>query len=146
MKRLLVLITLLCVNAAPADGPAAPAAAPRFAAVDVLIDPQGRPLAAYQFEFATEVGQVSLVGIESGEAGAFAARPPYYDPAALAGNRVIVGDYSLADDLPKAKIRVARLMLEIGGDARPQYVVKLTAAADADGKPIAGATAAVVER
>lgn len=126
-----------------APHPAAPAPASRFTAVDLVIDPHGRPLAAWQVEFAAEVGTVSLVGVEAGEHPAYAKRPPYYDPAALAGNRVIVGDFSLDPDPPKSKTRVARLMLEVRGSAKPQYVARLMTAADAEGKRIAAGVMAV---
>jgi len=126
------------------DRPAAPANESRFTYVDLTIDPAGKPLAAWQIEFAAEAGTVSLVGIEAGEHPAYAKRPAFYDPAALTGRRVIVGDYSLEKTLPAAPTRVARLMLEIRGPAAPQYVAKLTAAADPDGKPIPGATVTVV--
>jgi hypothetical protein len=132
MKRLFFVLPLLCLAAAPGDR----APASRFTYVDLMIDPKGQPLAAWQLEFTAEVGQISLVGVEAGEAPAYAKRPPYYDPAALAGNRIILGDYSLDPNLPKAKTRIARLMLEIRGDAKPQYVTKLMAAANADGKTI----------
>jgi hypothetical protein len=135
------MVATFCLGAAPTTAPQAT----RFSAVEIWIDPKGQPLAAWQLEFAAGVGQVSLVGVEAGAHPAYAARPPYYDPAALAGNRVIVGDYSLAADLPKSKARVATLMLEIRGDAKPQYATKLMAAADADGKPIA-AEVKVIER
>ncbi|MDB5321572.1 MAG: hypothetical protein JWN40_3203 [Phycisphaerales bacterium] len=134
MKRLLVLLPLLCLAAAPGEAP--PLQASRFTYVDVMIDPKGQPLAAWQFEFAAEVGTISLVGVEAGDAPAYGKRPPYYDPAALAGHRIIVGDYSLDPNLPKIRTRVARLMLEVRGDAKPQYVTKLMAAANADGKTI----------
>ncbi|MEZ0266765.1 MAG: hypothetical protein ACAI43_18710, partial [Phycisphaerae bacterium] len=126
------------------DRPAPAANDSRFTYVDLTIDPAGKPLAAWQIEFAAEVGTVSLVGIEAGEHPAYAKRPAYYDPAALAGRRVIVGDYSLDKTLPAARTRVARLMLEIRGGVAPQYVAKLTAAADPDGKQIPGATVTVV--
>jgi hypothetical protein len=130
MKRLFfLLIPLLCLGAANPSS--------RFTYVDVFIDPKGKPLAAWQFEFAAEVGEISLVGVEGGDSPAFAERPPYYDPAALAGRRIVLANYSVAADLPKGKVRVARLMLEVRGDAKPQYVTKLIAAADADGKTIA---------
>ncbi len=133
MKRFLfLLLPLLCIAAAPGDR----APASRFTYVDVMIDPKGQPLAAWQLEFTAEVGQISLVGVEAGDGPAYAKRPPYYDPAALAGNRIILGDYSLDLNLPKTKTRVARLMLEIRGDTKPQYVTKLIAAANADGKTI----------
>jgi hypothetical protein len=133
MTRLLtlLLIATLSLGAAQNQPPAS-----RFAAVDLIIDPAGQPLAAWQLEFAAEPGQISLVGVETGDHPAYTARPPYYDPAALAGNRIILGDYSLAPDLPKKPFRAARLMLEIRGDANPQYVTKLIAAANADDKPI----------
>jgi hypothetical protein len=141
MKRLVCLIAiLLCVGAAPNQP-----AASRFAAVDVLIDPQNQPLAAWQLEFTAEPGQISLVGVEAGEHPAYSARPPYYDPAGLAGNRIILGDYSLAADLPSKPFRAARLMLEIKGDVKPQYVTKLMAAATPDGKPIAATVTITVK-
>lgn len=131
-KHLLLLLPLLCLAASPANL----ATGSRFTYVDIIIDPKGQPLAAWQFEFTAEVGQISLVGVEGGDAAAYAKRPPYYDPAALAGNRIIVGDYSLDAGVPKTRTHVARLMLEIRGDAKPQYVTKVMAAANADGKTI----------
>jgi hypothetical protein len=132
MKRLLFLLPLLCLAASPTQ----PSAHSRFTYVDIMIDPKGQPLAAWQLEFSAELGQISLVGVEAGDHPAYAAKPPYYDPAALAGHRIILGDFSLAPDLPKTKTRVARLMLEIKGDTQPQYVTKLIAAANPDGKTI----------
>jgi hypothetical protein len=133
MIRLLpTLAILLCLGAAP-NPPIS-----RFAAVDILIDPANQPCAAWQLEFTAEPGQISLVGVETGDHPAYNARPPYYDPAALAGNRIILGDYSLATTLPTKPFRAARLMLEIKGDAKPTYVTKLMAAATPDGKSIAG--------
>ena len=134
MKHLLAaLIPLFCLAAVVAQEQPPQT---RFAAVDVVVDPKGQPLAAWQIEFTAEPGQISLVGVEAGEHPAYAARPPYYDPAALAGRRIILGDFSLAKDLPSAPTRVARLMLEIRGPQQPQYVAKLIAAADPDAKPI----------
>jgi hypothetical protein len=130
MKSLLLVVSILFLSGA------APSAS-RFTAVDVIIDPRGQPLSAWQLEFAAETGDISLVGVEAGEHAAYAKRPPYYDSAALAGKRIIVGDYSLDPDPPKTKTRVARLMLEVKGDAKPQYVTKIMAAANAEGKSIA---------
>lgn len=136
-RLLLALGPLLCLAAAEPAAPAAPSAPSRFTAVDVFIDPRGQPLAAYQLEFTAETGRISLVGVEAGESGPYAKRPPYYDAAALAGHRIILGDYTLDSAAPKTKTRVARLMLEVRGDPVPQYVTKLMTAADANGKPIA---------
>src|SRR3954470_6669552 len=102
MRRLVGLLAILvCVGAARPN----PAPGSRFAAVDILIDPQNQPLAAWQLEFAAEPGQISLVGVETGDHVAYNARPPYYDPTALAGNRIILGDYSLAQTLPNKPFR-----------------------------------------
>jgi hypothetical protein len=150
IRLLLALLPLLCLAAAPDRPPVASTS--RFTAVDLFIDPAGQPLAAYQIEFAAETGRISLVGVEAGEPGPYSKRPPYYDPAALAGHRIILGDYTLDPAAPKAKTRVARLMLEIQGDTPPQYVTKLMTAATPDGKPIAakvsatGATSATQPR
>ena len=134
MKRVVFfLLPLLCLAAAPGEPAALPS---RFTYVDVMIDPKGQPLAAWQFEFTAQAGSISLVGVEAGDAPAYAKRPPYYDPAALAGHRIIVGDYSLDPNVPKTKTRVARLMLEVRGDAKPQFTTKLMAAANTDGKTI----------
>jgi hypothetical protein len=139
IRLLLALLPLLCLAAA-ADQPPATS---RFVAVDLFIDPAGQPLAAYQIEFAAETGRISLVGVEAGEPGPYAKRPPYYDAAALAGQRIILGDYTLDPAAPKTKTRVARLMLEIQGDTTPQYVTKLMTAATPDGKPIAADVSAI---
>ena len=109
----------------------------RFTHVDLFIDPKGEVLSAWQLEFTAEVGKVSLVGVETGEHPAYASKPPYYDPAALAGNRILLADFTLDANPPKAKTRVARLMLEVKGDAVPQYVTKLITAANSEGKRIA---------
>jgi hypothetical protein len=140
-RLLLALLPLLCIaadrlNSPKSADPAAPPSPSRFTAVDLFIDPKGQPLAAYQVEFTAETGQISLVGVEAGESGPYAIRPPYYDPAALAGHRIILGDYTLDPAAPKTKTRVARLMLELRGDASPQYVTKLMTAATPEGKPI----------
>lgn len=130
-SRLLPLcVAVLCLATLAADRRS------RFMAVDIEIDPKGKPLAAWQIEFAAETGQVTLVGVENGDHPAYAARPPYYDPAALAGNRILLADYTLNPNPPKQKFRAARLMLEIKGDVEPQFVAKLIAAADDQTKAI----------
>ena len=54
MKRLVFfLLPLLCLAAAPGEPAALPS---RFTYVDVMIDPKGQPLAAWQFEFSAAVG------------------------------------------------------------------------------------------
>lgn len=111
----------------------------RFATVSVIVDSGATPLAAYQFELAAEVGQVKIVGIEGGEHAAFAA-PPYYDPAAMMNNRVIIAAFSTGRDLPKGKTRVATVHVQITGDTGPRYAAKLIVAGSDNGTPIGEAT------
>ncbi len=123
-------------NEKPAQGPVSDV---RFTAVDVLVDSGAAPLAAYQFEFTGTLagGSVTLVGVEGGEPPAFAPAP-YYDPKALAGNRVIVASFSTSGQaaLPRGKARVARLHLRIEGVGEPEYTLNLTVAGDAASQPI----------
>jgi hypothetical protein len=124
---------LLCVLAGLLTAqPATTSTAPRFAYVDVVIDPAGKPLAAYQFEFTGGVG-CQIVGVEGGEHPAFAAAP-YYDPAAMQADRVIAAAYSTAEQLPAGKTRVSRLHLRLSGE--PAYQVRLVTAGSTDGKPM----------
>jgi hypothetical protein len=121
------------LDPAPSDqGP--DAAAPEFRWVDVYIDSGNVPLAAYQFELAAETGDFRIVGIEGGEHPAF-AEPPYYDPAALQNDRVILAAFSTADELPTGNTRVARVHVMIEGNP-PQYLVTLSVAATKDGSRI----------
>ena len=78
-----------------------PATSPiQFIAVDVVIDPHGKPLACYQTQISASAGDATLVGVAGGDAATF-NQAPYYDPRALhQGHRVIVGAYSLAARLP----------------------------------------------
>lgn len=135
LAALLVISACLGIGPAPRVQPADPPA--RFVNVDVFVDSGSTPLAAYQVEFIAEVagGKATLVGIEGsgGPKGAEPApfsEPPAYDPAALAGGRVIIADYSTAPSLPVGRTRVARLhlMVEAPADNAPTYRVELMAA------------------
>ncbi len=120
----------------PAATQPATQAAVRFAAVDVFIDSGSVPLAAYQFELKAKRGAFKIVGIEGGEHPAFSKKPPYYDPAALMHDRVIIAAFDTGKDLPTGKTRVARVHVEISGNEEPQYDVQLIVAGGADGNPI----------
>lgn len=120
--------------AAAQDDPAPLRPAAQFAVVDLWLDAGAVTCASWQIEFATETGRVQLVGIEGG-LGAWAT-PPYHDPAALHGGRVIVAGLSTAPELPAGRVRVARLQLRVEQGAPPQYVAKLQAASDPDGTRI----------
>ncbi len=134
------------VALALAGGPrqaAADGARPRFETVQVLVDSGATPLAAWQVEFEALGGDARLVGIEGGAHPAY-PDPPYYDPAALQGGRVVLGAFSTAKDFPAGRTRVATLHLRIAGEARPDYTARLVTAADAEGRRIE-AQASIVE-
>lgn len=104
-------------------------AGPRFEAIDLFITP-GAPLAAYQFEFGARPGQIKIVGIEGGDHAAY-SQPPYYDPAAMQRDRVIIGALSTrpAGDLPAARFRVARIHVMVEPGMNPVYEARLQTAA-----------------
>lgn len=108
-----------------------------FRAVDVFVDPEGKPLAAYQLEFTIIGGNAKIVGIEGGEHPAF-KEPPHYDPKAIQNERVIIGAFSTekASALPKGRTRVATIHLRSEGDAVPEFESQATAAADSRGRKI----------
>jgi hypothetical protein len=138
MKRVLAILTVLVLLAAGVapqgteGGKPPEGAAVRFSSVDVCVDSGAQPLAAYQLELAAEVGDVKIVGIEGGEHAAF-KEPPYYDPAAIRRDHVILAAFSTDTQLPKGNTRVARVHVQITGDGPPQYAVKLNVAASTDG-------------
>ena len=130
------LIALLSVRASHTVQDAAPSTqAVHFAYVDVRIDPHDKPLAAYQIEFLADPNRVKLVGVEGGNHPAF-VDPPYYDPAALSHNRVILAAFNTGSALPKQSFRAASLHLEVVGNEPPQWSAKLIVASDSDGTSI----------
>jgi len=131
----------LCVLAAAVEQAAAPGtniqqAPSQFGTVDLFVDSAKQQLAAWQMEFKATAGQVEIVGIERGDNPDF-HDPPYYDPAGLKSNRIVVGAFNISEKLPVGKIRVARLHLHISGAQKPVYAVNLVVAGDQEGKPIA---------
>ena len=90
-------------------------AAPNFVALDVYIDSGATPLAAYQIEITAGPGAV-IAGVEGGVAGPF-HEPPYYDPAALRGGRIVLAAFNTGGDLPHGRIRVATLHMREEGPA-----------------------------
>jgi hypothetical protein len=114
----------------------------RFAQLHIYLDSENHALAAYQFELKATAGRpalakagVKIVGVENGEHPAF-EEPPYYDPAALAHDRIIIAAFSTGKDLPKGRTRIASIQLQIIGDAEPEYALELTVAGDANGNEI----------
>ena len=139
MKWLATILALFALAAAPATDESV-----RFTTVDIRIDPAGKPLAAYQVEFVADASRVKLVGIEGGDAKAF-AQPPYYDPAALSQSRVIVAAFNTGKELPHASFRAARLHVQITGSQAPKWEAKLIVAAGADGEKIPAAAVSLSE-
>ena len=107
----------------------------RFAPVHIYLDPGEKPLAAYQFELRARTGQIKIVGVEGGEHPVF-QEAPYYDPAALMNDRIIIAAFNTGTDLLHGRTRIATIHLQILGDAEPQYELKLVTAADQDGQEI----------
>ena len=92
----------------------------RFAPVHIYLDSGNKPLAAYQFEIKAAVGQIKIVGVEGGQHQAF-NEAPYYDPAALANDRIIIAAFDTGSELPRGRTRIATIHLQIIGDAEPDY-------------------------
>ena len=134
LVTLSILAPLLAgVSARTSEKPAAGRV--RFAPVHVYLDSGDKPLAAYQFELRARTGQIKIVGVEGGEHPAF-QEAPYYDPAALMSDRIIIAAFNTGSDLPHGRTRVATIHLQILGDAEPQYELKLIVAADKEGEKI----------
>jgi hypothetical protein len=122
----------------------------RFVPVHIYLDSGDKPLAAYQFELVCSVPvrayeenasrrhyerQIKIVGVEGGAHPAF-REAPYYDPAALMNERIIIAAFNTGRDLPTGRTRIATLHLQILGDTEPQYELKLVLAADKEGKSL----------
>ena len=128
MKRLAVLIFLLAVGAD---------AAPRFEALQIWID-AAQPVAAWQFELRDANGRTTIVGVENGDSDAF-GDAPYYDRDAVNGGdaeRVVVADFSLAEDLPSGYFRLATVHVMVDG-GEPDFELTLVTATNRDGQRIA---------
>lgn len=107
----------------------------QFEAIDVFVDSGAHPLAAYQFELASQTEGVEIVGIEGGSHSAF-SNPPYYDPRAMNNNRVILAAYNTGKDLPSGRSRVARVHVQVRGSGNRAYRTALTASATLNGEQI----------
>ena len=144
MKRAAFILVWALISAAvcaSVDGthddavPRPAATSPRFAFVNAYVDSKDQPLAAYQFELTAQGPGVTLVGVEGGDAPAF-ADPPYYDPKANVQNRIIIAAFNTGANLPRGRTRVARVMVRLSGSAPAKWSAKLDVAASSDAKPI----------
>lgn len=107
-----------------------------FAAYDVRIDSGEAALGAYQVQVWSPEGGVKIVGIEGGDAAPYAVAP-HYDPLAMEQDRVVIAAYSTlaGAELPKGKVRVARIHVRHEGEA-PTLRITLAAAANENGTRI----------
>jgi hypothetical protein len=110
-----------------------------FTTVDVFVD-SDTPVAAWQVELTEQGGAMQIVGIERGDDSTF-RDPPFYDRVALergATERIVLASFSLSDaaQLPRGKVRIARVHVRTTGAAQPDYEARLVAAGTADGRPI----------
>ncbi|HYE99067.1 MAG TPA: hypothetical protein VEJ18_09160 [Planctomycetota bacterium] len=113
-----LLLLLLLLAPAPQER--------RFVAYDVVVETDGRPLAAWQLEVRSSA---KIVGIEGGEPASY-AKAPYYDPAALEGGRIVLAAFT-TEAPPSGRLRIARIhMLEEGA---ADYASRLLVAAGPDG-------------
>ena len=139
-KTALIIVASMCVMVpvlARQPDPEYPTGQPkvRFAPLHIYVDSGERALGAFQFELKAFSGQIKIVGVEGGEHAAF-KEPGYYDPAALANDRIIIAAFSTANELPSGRTRIATIHLQITGRVEPEYGLELTVAADADGQEI----------
>ena len=76
---------------------------------------------------------------QRGEYRHCAATDWFYDPKAIQHERVIIAAFNTdsGDKLPKGKTRVATIHLQITGERKPDYFVKLETAATLEGRRIA---------
>ena len=137
-KTVLIILGSMClivpVLAQRAEYPTEPPKI-RFAPLHVYVDSGERGLGAFQFELKAFGGQIKIVGVEGGEHSAF-EEPAYYDPAALANDRIIIAAFNTAKELPTGRTRIATIHLQITGERKPEYELELAVAADADGEKI----------
>ncbi len=127
MKRLTILLFLLVAGAN---------AAPRFEAVAIWID-AAEPVAAWQFELCDANGFTTIVGVENGDSAAF-GDAPYYDRDAVNrgdAERIVVADFSLADDLPSGHFRLATVHVMVDG-GEPDFELTLVTVTNRDGQRV----------
>ena len=98
----------------------------RFVAIEVYAETGAAPLAAWQIEVRTDAKIVGVEGVQE---------PPFYDPAALQGGRIILAQFTTEPNPPAGRVLVARVHLMESG--KTDYTAKLMAAASPGGERIA---------
>lgn len=110
----------------------------RFETRDVVIDPRGTPLAAWQVRIVDPSGRARIVGVEGGADRVY-AEPPHHDPRALSRGAIVLAAYDTTHAGPSTPSRVARVHIAVTGAADVVFDVTLEVAASPGG-PIPGAT------
>ena len=132
MRRLLQALALLILFSGIAC--AEDLSSPRFVPLAIHLDPPAA-VAAWQFELKDRNGAMKVVGVENGGHPAF-PRTPYYDREAVARDaveRIVLADYSLAEEslLPIGRVRLATLHLMLEGE--PDFDLRLITATTPEG-------------
>jgi len=137
--RRLALLAAAVIGAALAGEQKPEPPAVSFRAVDLSVDSGDAALAAYQVEVSYDAKRVKVVGVEGGQAEGF-REAPYFDEAGKTGGRIVLGAFVADDKLAgKGAQRVARLHLQVEGQAPLECSVKLVTAARPGGKRVKAA-------
>ena len=110
-----------------------------FTTVDLFVV-SDIPVAAWQVELTERRGAMQIVGIERGDDSTF-RDPPFYDRVAVeqgTTDRVVLASFSLSEaaQLPRGRVRVARVHVRATVSAEPDYEARLVAAGTVDGRPL----------
>ncbi|MBI5501475.1 MAG: hypothetical protein HY907_14615 [Deltaproteobacteria bacterium] len=105
----------------------------RYAPWAIELEVGATPIAAYQVELVVKSGDATVVGVEGGTTDGF-REPPFFDPKALAGGRIVLAAFNTKVGLSRGRHRVATLHMREAGPA-PAYELRLVAAASPDGSP-----------
>lgn len=132
----LTLLLVLCGAASAADDVADPSRV--FSILRLEIDPAGTGLSGWQLRADFGESDARIVGIEGGDSPAFAA-PPYYDPRALNGGKIVLAALARGQELPTGRTTVAVLHVEHDPGGLPPLEVSELIAVGADGDEIEAA-------
>jgi hypothetical protein len=132
------VVTMMVCAAAVLSSSGQPQGA-SFTTVDLFVV-SDTPVAAWQVELTERRGAMQIVGIERGDDSTF-RDPPFYDRVAVergTTERVVLASFSLSDaaQLPRGRVRIARVHVRAAGGAVPDYEARLVAAGTADGRPL----------
>jgi len=105
----------------------------RFQAIELFVDSGDTPLAAWQIELT--VADASIVGVEGGATAPW-LDAPRYDPEALTGGRIILAAFTLTENAPAGRLRIARLHIEATDSASERVVIAAVVAAGPGGERI----------